>query len=205
MCYGDFCKEGKYLNNGCGMKTLRYALLFNTAIAMLTARADPEPFKVIVEAKWQDLENNPDKIKQFGGKWILVGSITFKKRSSEMIFLDELQLTWKGEKIDNLIGSLYEKNDSSSSFLPIEKYHICDSTWKRSAQKLFLRFNRNLTLGAVNTFYLVLTVPEEIESILKNGHFSVEKDGLPLHYREYVKERKLSIAINDLPNFSTTT
>lgn len=186
------------------MKTICYAFLLGAAINVLTIQANQEPFKVIVEPKWQDLENNPQKTKLFGGKWILVGSITFKKRSSEMIFLDEIQLTWKGKKIDKLLGSLYEKNDTSS-FIPIEKYHVCDGRWKTSTQKLFLRFNHNLTLGAVNTFYLVLTIPEDIEPIIKNGSFAVETEGLPLRYREYVKERKLSLAINSVSHSSATT
>lgn len=186
------------------MKTIRYALLFVTVIAVLTAQARQEPFKVIVEAKWKDLDSNPQRVKQFGGKWILAGSITFKKRSPEVVFLDEIQLTWKGKKIDQLTGSLYEKNNMSL-FLPIEKYLICDSMWKQSTQQLFLRFNRPLTLGAVNTFYLVLTVPEKLETVLKSGRFSIEQDGLPLPYREYVKGHELSLALNTLPQSSTIT
>lgn len=186
------------------MKTIRYILLFGTVIAVLPVQARQEPFKVIVKAKWKNLDSNPQRIKRFGGKWILAGSITFKKRSPEMVFLDEIQLTWKGKNIDKLMGSLYEKNNMSL-FLPIEKYLVCDSMWKQSTQQLFLRFNRPLTLGAVNTFYLVLTVPEELETVLKNGRFSIEQDGLPLPYREYVKGHELSLTLNTLPHTSTTT
>ena len=186
------------------MKAIRYALMFSTVITVLTLQAKQEPFKVIVQAQWKNLDSNPQRIKRFGGKWILAGSITFKKRSPEMVFLDEIQLTWKGKKINQLTGSLYEKNNMSL-FLPIEKYLVCDSIWKQSTQQLFLRFNRPLTLGAVNTFYLVLTVPEELETVLKSGQFSIEQNGLPLPYRDYVKEHELSLTLNTLPQTSTTT
>ncbi len=186
------------------MKKLRYALPFGTALAFFTILPKQEPYKVILEAKWQDLETDPNRRQQFGGKWILAGSITFKKRSSDIVFLDEIQLSWKGESLDKLIGSLYEKNDKTASFLPIEKYLVCDSIWKRSTQQLLLRFNRTLTLGAVNTFYLVLTVPETIEDKLKNGYFYIEQNGLPMPYRNYVKDHKLSLALNDLNIPSST-
>jgi len=186
------------------MTIIHYAFLVGTVLTTLTSHTNHDPCKVVVQAKWQNLENNPKRIKRFGGKWILVGSIVFKKRSSDIIYLDEIQLTWKGKPIDNLVGSLYEKHDMSS-FLPIEKYLICDSQWKQSTQQLLLRFNNPLTLGAVNTFYLVLTVPQNIEPILKKGHFAVEQAGLPFPYRQYVKENNLSITLNTLPLSSTST
>lgn len=186
------------------MKTKRYFILFFTAIAVLTIKSNQEPFKIILESKWKNLDCDPQKIKEFGGKWILVGSITFKKRSPEMIFLNELQLKWEGEPIKRLIGSLYEKNDTSN-FLPIEKYLICDSVWKSSTQQMLLKFNRTLTLGAVNTLYLVLTIPENLEEKLKSGRFTLEHVSLPLAYQQYVKNSNLSLAINELTSTTQDT
>jgi len=186
------------------MKKLRYALMICSAVAFLTMHAQQEQFRVILEAKWEDLEQNSERTKLFGGKWILAGSITFKKRSSETVFLDEIQLTWNGKKLDNLIASLYEKNNTSS-FLPIEKYCVCDSRWKCSTQQLFLRFNKPFVLGAVTTFYLVLTVPEPLEPVLKKGTFRIEYAGLPLPYRDYVKGKELSLALNNIGTPASTT
>jgi hypothetical protein len=186
------------------MKILSFFLLLSVAAAARTIRAEQEPFKVVVESKWQNLDLDANRIKLFGGKWILAGSITFKKRSTEAVFLDEIQLSWKGEKIEQLIGSLYEKNETGD-FLPIEKYFVCDSNWKKSTQQLFLRFNQPVTLGAINTFYLVLTLPESIESILQNGSFYIGQAGLPLPYREYVKDHELAIALHATFDPSLTT
>jgi len=184
------------------MKAIRYTLL-GVILVSVPVKSEQEPYRVILEAKWKNLQDDPQRVQLFGGKWILAGSITFKKRTSDIVFLDELQLAWEGEKLNELIGSLYEKNDKGN-FLPIEKYHVCDSNWKRSTQELFLKFNEPLTLGAVNTFYLVLTVPEEVEPKIKGGKFRVSQRGLPLPYREYVKQNELCLTINDRHPVATT-
>lgn len=186
------------------MKTMQYALAFCTACAVLTSKADQKPFQVELKAKWKNLDTNPKRIKQFGGKWIVVGSITFKKRSSEILFLDEMKLSWEGEPLPNLVGSLYEKNDLAP-FLPIEKYLLSDSAWKRSSQQMVLKFHRPLTLGPINTLYLVLTVPQELEDKLKKGTFKLEHVGLPVHYRHYVQGQELSIALGDLHQQTAAT
>lgn len=186
------------------MKTMRYALACGLICTVLTSKADQEPFKVVLQAKWENLDTNPQRVKQFGGKWIVVGSITFKKRSSETLFLSNLKLTWEGEEIPKLVGSLYEKNDLHP-FLPIEKYLLSDGSWKRSTQEMVLKFRRPLTLGPVNTLYLVLTVPEQLEERLKKGTFKLEHVGLPVHYRHYVKDQELSIALGKLHQKSAST
>jgi len=204
MCYGNNEKKAGIGKLKDRMKTMRYALVFGAALAALTTNADQEPFKVLLEAKWENLDSNPQRIKKFGGKWILVGSITFKKRSSEVLFLDEIQLTWEGDQIPRLTGSLYQKNDTSA-FLPIEKYFLCDSLWKSSTQQMLLKFHQPITLGSVNTLYLVLTVPEELENKLKKGKFKLEHVGLPMRYRQYVEGHSLSIALNDLHQQTAST
>jgi len=42
-------------------------------------------FDIVLKSKWKNLDNDNQKIIDFGGEWILVGSITFKKRSKEPI------------------------------------------------------------------------------------------------------------------------
>jgi hypothetical protein len=185
------------------MKMVKSTLLIGITLATRIIYAEQEFFKVIVEPHWHNLEQNEKRTEEFGGKWILAGSITFKKHCKDAVFLDNIQLSWKGEKIDHLIGSLYEKNEAGE-FLPIDKYLVCDSCWKKSTQELFLRFNRPCTLGAINTFYLVLTVPEKLEPILKNGSFYVEQAGLPLPYREYLKEHTRALALRTCTSHTLT-
>jgi len=179
------------------MNAMRYALACGVICTSLANTTNQEPFKILLEPKWVNLDTNPERAKEFGGKWILAGSITLKKRSPEVLFLDKMKLTWEGEKIEKLIGSLYEKNDMME-FLPIEKYLLSDSMWKSSTQQMILHFHRPLTLGAINTLYLVLTVPEELENILKKGKFTLEHVNLPVQYRHHVKGQELSIALSDL-------
>ena len=78
----------------------------------LTSTAE-DNFDIVLKPKWRNLDNNNNKKDiDFGGKWILVGSITFKKKSKEPLFIDTISLRWNGEPITNLIASLYKKNFS---------------------------------------------------------------------------------------------
>jgi len=150
-------------------------------------------FSIILEPKWEDLDKNKTK-KRFDDKWILAGNIIFKKKAPGIMSLQELHLTWKGEKINNLIGSLYEK-DIHGNFMPIERYHLCDSTWKASEQKLIMKFEKPKTLHATNNLYLVLTIPQDIEDTLKTGSFCIESEVLPEPFKEYANENNLHLEL----------
>ncbi len=172
-------------------------LLFMLTLLFVTTKITSnylEPFTIQLESKWIDLENSTAKIKKFGGKWILAGSITFKKRSSETVYLDEIKLSWKGKTLSNLTGSLYVVN---KTFLPIEKYLVCDSLWKASEQQLLLKFDKEHTLGARNTYYLVLTVPEDLEDTVKKGEFTIEKQSLPCPFQDYLQNNKIALSLNN--------
>jgi len=148
---------------------------------------------IIVKPKWHDLDRgNHHKITEFGGKWILVGSITFKKRCKDPICLEELSLHWNGATINNLTASLYRKN-SSKTFLPIEKNLICDGIWNKNKQSLIFSFDDKETLFPTTTFYLVLTVPGELETILSSGTFSLEQSCLPKPFKQCAQAVTLSI------------
>jgi len=154
-----------------------------------------EDFSIILEQKWQNLERNQEKNKEFGGKWILIGSITFEKKSKEFISLDKINLRWNGDNIDNLIGSLYKKYPEKE-FIPIQDNLVCDGTWNKSKQLLMLKFDNKLSLGPTTTFYLVLTVPDQIEPIIKKGSFCLEEHCLPDPFKQCARNRQLSIAVN---------
>ena len=60
------------------MKRLTYLIMIVTvshAVAMT-----PQEFQLKIEPKWDVLDT---KSEQFGSSWVLVGSITFKKKSKE--------------------------------------------------------------------------------------------------------------------------
>ncbi|MFC1842759.1 hypothetical protein ACFLYU_03830 [Candidatus Dependentiae bacterium] len=156
-----------------------------------------EQFIIKIESKWEDLEKN-NKKKMFDDKWILAGDIIIKKTASDYVSLHELHLYWNGKTLDQLIASLYEKN-SDKNFMPIERYLICDSVWKKSEQKLILKFEKPKTLYAVNKLSLVLTIPKKLEKALKEGHFTIDKDYLPEPYKEYASEHNLCLYLGDKP------
>src|SRR3989304_2055610 len=123
---------------------------------------------VCVEPKWSNLEQSKEKEKKFGGKLMLVGTFTFRKRCKECVKLNKLILRWHGENIENLCASLYKKLPEKN-LLPIEEQLVCDGCWNKSEQRLIFNFNEEQTLTSVDTFYLVLTVPTTLEKQITKG------------------------------------
>src|SRR5205814_3895544 len=156
-------------------------------------------FDIILKPKWQQLGCNDTTCADFGGKWILIGSITFKRRSKDPIFVDKINLRWHGENVDNLIASLYRKN-IGKEFLAIEQNLICDGQWNPKTQTLILDFDEEEKLGTTSVFYLVLTIPETLEPLLKKGHFCLENHCLPHPFKQCAQNEKLILAINDAPH-----
>lgn len=155
-----------------------------------------EHFDILLKSKWRNLDQNNHSIIDFGGKWVLVGSITFKKKSKEPLFIDTLNLTWNGKHIDHLVASLYKKN-LSRDFLPIEDNLVCDGIWNKTKQTLMFNFDEKETLNPTTTFYLVLTIPNDLEPILKNGAFVLEEHCLPKPFKQNSQTMHLSLAIHD--------
>lgn len=163
-------------------------------ISSLSTTLIAKDCSISMEPCWNNLEQKNTKQEIFGGQWILIGSITFRKRSKEEIKLDHIRLSWHGDKIERLNGSLYTKHPHKK-FIPIEENLLCDGTWDTVSQNLILDFsNRKQTLGAINIFYIVLTVPEQLEPTLKKGHFSLTKSYLPEPFDTQQHELTLNIA-----------
>jgi hypothetical protein len=52
---------------------------------------------VTLEPTWHCLDDNDGSCDRFGGKWVLVGTITFKKKSiQDSLILNQLRLHWNG-------------------------------------------------------------------------------------------------------------
>jgi hypothetical protein len=181
---------------------MKHLLLLFTFLAATTAlcSTEPENFQVLLEPLWKDLENNAQKAQDFGGRWILAGSITFKKRAKDTLHLNKIYLQWKGQTIDGLIASLYLKDDDEK-FMPIQDNLVCDGVWSKNNQTLMLNFEEQHTLGPTNIFYLVLTVPTDLELVLKDGSFKLLPSHLPEPYKMAARQNHLSIAYEKLPEF----
>ena len=171
-------------------------------LCSITSIVAENNFQLILEPKWHNLESNTGREQQFGGKWILIGSITFRKKihTKDDITLTKLYLHWKGEPLTELLGSLYRKNNAKE-FLPIQENLLCDGAWNKKKQTLKLTFDQEQTLGLISTFYLVLTVPSNLEPILRRGRFELEHSELPEVFR--TTSDKLSLCL-DAINTTTT-
>jgi len=180
----------------CVLVTLHFSVKSETIVGH--EKAD---YSIIVELQWQSLEDNEQKNEIFG-KWVFAGKIVLRKRSKEKVYISELHFTWKGKKLSMLLGSLYKK-DLNKKFLPLEDVLISDSQWDKRKQRLVFDFEKPISLGPTNIFYLVLTVPQKIEDVVKEGLFFVEPDGLPSQFREIVENKRLALAFADEPKNSS--
>jgi hypothetical protein len=126
-----------------------------------------------------------------------VGSITFKKKSKEAVNLNRLYLRWKGSVLPHLMGSLYRKMPDRD-FLPIEEHLVCDGTWNKAQQTLRLTFDHKESLGLTNVFYLVLTVPSDLELAVRRGRFDLEPQVLPEQFRTATSHQNLSLTLDAL-------
>ena len=144
---------------------------------------DTKSCSVTIESLWKELEN-PIKKTVNDDKLIAVGKITFKNKAKEVIKLDELTLNWHGAPVHYVLGSLYKAN-ANDSFLPIDAFLVCDSSWNKVDQMLTLKFNKSESLGSCTTFYMVLTIPHNLEPMLKNGYFQIATTNLPAQFRTY--------------------
>ncbi len=178
------------------MKSYAQCIL-SIVLTILPALSCKAECRITLKPKWRDLDGNSTKAAQFGGRWILVGSITFK-RCKDPICIETINLHWNGDHLDNLVASLYKKNLDKELFIPIEENLICDGIWNKSKQTLILNFDEKESLAPTTVFYLVLTVPEEIEPILKKGSFCLEEQCLPKPFKQCAQQEKLSLAFNDI-------
>lgn len=156
---------------------------------------------VTLDSLWQDLEQNPERAQAFGGKLILAGTITFKKRIPDYVKLQKLSLQWHGlndEKLPNLACSLYQK-DLNKEFFPIQEFLVCDGMWNSAKQLIDFTFDHIKTLTTCDIFYLVITVPESCEATIKKGSFVLLDSSLPEIIKDSIHNKPLTLSFGATP------
>ncbi len=158
---------------------MKYTISLILITAATTLSISASDCDILLAPRWDNLGKNSTHEKRFGEKWILVGSITVHKTSKQSAELGKISLQWHGDHIDTLSGSRFKKIPEKL-FLPIDDNLLCDGSWNKLDQRLILDFHeKKQTLGPHSIFYLVFSIPETIESTLKNGHFSLVQTNLP--------------------------
>ena len=134
------------------------------------------PCEISIETGWQEIEEN--QFYKHDNKWVLVCTVTFKKRTEEPIILNTLDITWNGPEIEKLDGELF-KNNQNKIFVPVDEAWVSDGIWQKYKQTLHFTFAHNEHLGSFSRFYLVLTVPQALEPTLQQGSFTIVEGALP--------------------------
>ena len=170
------------------------ALLILSSVIIINTYTSPD-YAFDIQPHWQNLEKDSKNSTLFGSSWIWAGTITFKKRPKEKIFLSTLALQWKGPFIKNLIGTLFRK-EPNKPFLPLENNLVSDGAWNVQKQTLTFRFKRQEALHATDIFCLVLTIPHNLETTIREGSFTIEQATLPMAFRKTATGKKISLSYN---------
>jgi len=169
-----------------------YRITAMSICCTLFAASRIDDFVITLDPTWKNLECDHTKCKEFGGKWVIIGSITFRKKAKEPVNLTRLHLQWHGTHLDTLVGSLYKKPDDKD-FLAIQENLICDGIWDATKQTLLFNFDQKQTLGLTNVFYVVLTIPDTVEPYIKQGNFELITHYLPEQFQPTANQQ-LSLA-----------
>lgn len=164
----------------------------------LPAKNQRKEIEVNIKQQWHNLDANKEQWDEFGGKWIDAGILTVKKRTKDPLSLTHLILSWQGNKIEQLIGSLYQRKPNKE-FLPIEQNLICDSHWHQKDQRLIFKFLQPLSLDSLTELHVVLTVPPALEQTLQEGSLKVEADHMPDLMRKLLTQQSVTLTFNAHP------
>ncbi len=167
------------------------ALLLGLNVLPTFGRTQRLPCDLRINQQWVDLD--PQHTKRFGQKMVLVGELIFRKRSNELISVGEIGLMWKGKKIGHLNASLFKKG-AHKTLVPVEESLVCDGTWNNKKQTLIMKFNEKEYLEPTTTFCLVLTIPDTLETTLKDGHFDIITETLPYQIQKTLKKKHTRIS-----------
>lgn len=162
-------------------------------IFQASARQKQPNCELSITPEWKCLDTK-EHDQEFGGKWILAATFVIKRRDKEFIKMEEIDLAWRGEKIENLTASLFKK-DPQRELVPVEECLVCDGTWNSNKQILQLRFQEKEYLQPTTTFCLVLTVPDELEPTLRRGRFDLLPETLPYQLQPAAKKKNLRITM----------
>jgi hypothetical protein len=136
------------------------------------------PVTIIVQPQWNILEQ-PLMYEEFNELWIEVATIFIKKRTSATLPLKQLAFKWQGPKLKQLHGALYEQPPHKNRLIATDQYVLEDSTWDSATQTLFFTFDPPLKLTSLQTWHLVITIPESLEPTVRQGSLQLKADLLP--------------------------
>lgn len=164
------------------------------ALCMMSTIATHTICEIQSDSKWQNLDEKDcvETQKTFGGKWILAATITFKKKISQDIYFNMLDLEWQGVPLSKLNATLF-RCDPTRMFVPIEENVVADGTWSEHHQTLHFSFKEKERLQTTHTFGLVLTIPSELEQSIKKGHFNLIPATLPQQLQESAQQHPLHV------------
>jgi hypothetical protein len=132
-----------------------------------------DPFEKLcslsVTNTWQEFQFDAAGQKYHHDRWAWMWSVTLKSKTA--LKLHQLTLQWIGKKIDKLYASLYQKKECDPILIPIQDNLIGEGVWNPVKQQLTFHLNQKIV--ARNEYSLVLSFPQKIEQLLRDGKFAL--------------------------------
>lgn len=138
-----------------------------------------------------DSEKLHERIGKKGFKEKQYATLTFKKKTSEPADLTTIALQWNGPHIPQtlgLSGALFHKKRPMDELVATHDNQVATSTWNEKKQQLIFQFKKPHSLSGTTKFFVVLTVNEELDSLLQKGSFSLLTASLPEAFQTTKKE-----------------
>jgi hypothetical protein len=132
-----------------------------------------------------------EKIGKKGFKEKQYATLTFRKKTSEPADLTSVVLQWKGPHISQqlgLSGALFHKKNPREELIATHDNQVATSAWNEKKQQLIFHFKKSHSLSGTTKFFVVLTVNQELDSLLQNGSFSLLPASLPDAFQTTKKE-----------------
>lgn len=149
-----------------------------------TYAKEQRPCELSVASNWKELDTS----KKFSSKWVMVGTLSIKKRMEGTLRLESMLFAWKGPSpLPNLSGNLFHIPYNKTTVIPTDEYLVARGAWSVKNQRLEFRFiHPEYIHDPIARYALVLTVEAALEPLLKQGAFEIIADKLPQELRTSV-------------------
>lgn len=125
-------------------------------------------------------------------------TITFRKKTHEQVFLNELVFSWNGQTLPKLQASLFKK-DPDKQLKPTEENHLADGVWSNTTKELTFKIHPSMQLQGTTSFAITLTLDKATEKKLGTGSFTLKSSSLPEPFRETIKAHPLVLSLIEQP------
>ena len=164
---------------------------FFLSYTTIIAKAEKKPCEVSLTSDWKELDTS----KKFSSHWVMVGTLSIKKRMEHSLRLDSMLFAWHGPRITAIDCSLFRIPFAKNTIFATDENLIAQGIWSVSAQRMhFPFFHPEYIHDPIARYALVMTFDEKTGNMLKEGYFEIVPDNLPDQLKKIMLQRPLRLS-----------